>query len=94
MKLLLSSDTLIDGRKMSFVNDLTITQDGRKIYFMDSSSKWQRRDDLLLVIEGMDDGHLLEYDTGTKEVKVLLDQLRFPMEHSFLLQKTSSWWQR
>lgn len=56
MKLLLSSDTLIDGRKMSFVNDLTITQDGRKIYFMDSSSKWQRRDDLLLVIEGMDDG--------------------------------------
>lgn len=56
VKLLLSSDTLIDGRKMSFVNDLTITQDGRKIYFMDSSSKWQRRDDLLLVIEGMDDG--------------------------------------
>ncbi|XP_045689658.1 adipocyte plasma membrane-associated protein isoform X4 [Phyllostomus hastatus] len=76
--LLLSSDTPIEGRKMSFVNDLTITRDGRKIYFTDSSSKWQRRDYLLLVMEGTDDGRLLEYDTETKEVKVLLDHLRFP----------------
>ncbi|XP_059262409.1 adipocyte plasma membrane-associated protein isoform X3 [Mustela nigripes] len=78
VKLLISSETPIEGRKMSFVNDLTITQDGKKIYFTDSSSKWQRRDYLLLVMEGTDDGRLLEYDTETKEVKVLLDQLRFP----------------
>ncbi|KAF6284096.1 adipocyte plasma membrane associated protein [Rhinolophus ferrumequinum] len=78
VKLLVSSDIPIEGRKMSFVNDLTITRDGRKIYFTDSSSKWQRRDYLLLVMEGTDDGRLLEYDTETKEVKVLLDQLRFP----------------
>ncbi|XP_036911404.1 adipocyte plasma membrane-associated protein isoform X3 [Sturnira hondurensis] len=78
VKLLLSSDTPIEGQKMSFLNDLTITQNGRKIYFTDSSSKWQRRDYLLLVMEGTDDGRLLEYDTETKEVKVLLDQLRFP----------------
>ncbi|XP_030166095.1 adipocyte plasma membrane-associated protein isoform X1 [Lynx canadensis] len=56
VKLLLSSETPIEGRKMSFVNDLTVTQDGRKIYFTDSSSKWQRRDYLLLVMEGTDDG--------------------------------------
>ncbi|MEJ1278881.1 adipocyte plasma membrane associated protein [Cricetulus griseus] len=78
VKLLLSSETLIEGKKMSFVNDLTVTRDGRKIYFTDSSSKWQRRDYLLLVMEGTDDGRLLEYDTVTREVKVLLDQLRFP----------------
>ncbi|KAM7125767.1 adipocyte plasma membrane-associated protein isoform 1-T1 [Molossus nigricans] len=78
VKLLLSSDTPIEGRKMSFVNDLTITRDGRKIYFTDSSSKWQRRDYLFLFMEGTDDGRLLEYDTETKQVKVLLDQLRFP----------------
>ncbi|OBS59855.1 hypothetical protein A6R68_09023 [Neotoma lepida] len=66
VKLLLSSETPIEGKKMSFVNDLTVTRDGRKIYFTDSSSKWQRRDFLLL------------YDTVTKEVKVLLDQLWFP----------------
>lgn len=78
VKVLLSSETPIEGKKMSFVNDLTVTRDGRKIYFTDSSSKWQRRDYLLLVMEGTDDGRLLEYDTVTKEVKVLLDQLQFP----------------
>ncbi|XP_045430863.1 adipocyte plasma membrane-associated protein isoform X2 [Pipistrellus kuhlii] len=78
VKLLLSSDIPIEGRKMSFVNDLTITRDGKKIYFTDSSSKWQRRDFLLLIMEATDDGRLLEYDTETKEVKVLLDHLRFP----------------
>nr|XP_020733773.1 adipocyte plasma membrane-associated protein isoform X6 [Odocoileus virginianus texanus] len=78
VKLLLSSETPIEGRKMSFLNDLTVTRDGRKIYFTDSSSKWQRRDYLLLLMEGRDDGRLLEYDTQTKEVKVLLDHLRFP----------------
>ncbi|XP_006902530.1 PREDICTED: adipocyte plasma membrane-associated protein [Elephantulus edwardii] len=78
VKLLLSSETPIDGKKMSFVNDLTVTQDGRKIYFTDSSSKWQRRDFLLLIMEGTDDGRLLEFDTETKEVKVLMEQLRFP----------------
>lgn len=78
VKLLLSSETPIEGKKMSFVNDLTVTRDGRKIYFTDSSSKWQRRDYLLLVMEATDDGRLLEYDTVTKEVKALLDQLQFP----------------
>jgi sugar lactone lactonase YvrE len=56
VKLLLSSETPIEGKKMSFVNDLTVTRDGRKIYFTDSSSKWQRRDYLLLVMEATDDG--------------------------------------
>ncbi|XP_064915159.1 adipocyte plasma membrane-associated protein isoform X5 [Columba livia] len=78
MKILVSAKTLIEGQKLSFVNDLTVTQDGRKIYFTDSSSKWQRRDYLFLIMEGTDDGRLLEYDTVTKEVKVLMVGLRFP----------------
>ncbi|NWI56809.1 APMAP protein, partial [Calyptomena viridis] len=85
-KVLVSTKTLIEGQKLSFVNDLTVTRDGRKIYFTDSSSKWQRRDFLLLLLEGTDDGRqvsltqgiLLEYDTVTKEVKVLMVGLRFP----------------
>ncbi|NWI98939.1 APMAP protein, partial [Crypturellus undulatus] len=76
-KMLVSTKTLIEGQKLSFLNDLTVTQDGRKIYFTDSSSKWQRRDYLFLVMEGTDDG-LLEYDTVTKEVKVLMAGLQFP----------------
>ncbi|KAM8810301.1 adipocyte plasma membrane-associated protein isoform 1-T1 [Eudromia elegans] len=77
-KMLVSTKTLIEGQKLSFLNDLTVTQDGRKIYFTDSSSKWQRRDYLFLVMEGTDDGRLLEYDTVTKEVKVLMVGLQFP----------------
>lgn len=75
---LVSSQTPVQGKKMSFVNDLVITSDGRKIYFTDSSSKWQRRDYPYLVMEGTDDGRLLEYDRITKEVKVLMGGLRFP----------------
>ncbi|NXM68146.1 APMAP protein, partial [Serilophus lunatus] len=86
MKVLVSTKTLIEGQKLSFVNDLTVTRDGRKIYFTDSSSKWQRQDFLFLIMEGTDDGRqvsliqgiLLEYDTVTKEVKVLMVGLRFP----------------
>ncbi|XP_055400097.1 adipocyte plasma membrane-associated protein isoform X2 [Bubalus kerabau] len=70
---------VVDAYKGLFeVNPWKLTRDGRKIYFTDSSSKWQRRDYLLLLMEGTDDGRLLEYDTQTKEVKVLLDHLRFP----------------
>ncbi|KAM9298540.1 adipocyte plasma membrane-associated protein isoform 1-T1 [Morus bassanus] len=77
-KMLVSNKALIEGQKLSFLNDLTVTRDGRKIYFTDSSSKWQRRDYLFLLMEGTDDGRLLEYDTITKEVKVLMKGLRFP----------------
>lgn len=77
-KMIIDSKKPIQGKKMSFVNDLVLTQDGRKIYFTDSSSKWQRRDYMLLVMEGTDDGRLFEYDTVTKEIKVLMVGLRFP----------------
>ncbi|KAL7987243.1 hypothetical protein Chor_006162 [Crotalus horridus] len=75
---LVSSKIPIEGKNMSFVNDLTMTRDGRKIYFTDSSSKWQRKDYSLLIMEATDDGRLFEYDTVTKEVKVLMEGLRFP----------------
>ncbi|XP_074673532.1 adipocyte plasma membrane-associated protein isoform X3 [Strix aluco] len=77
-KMLVSTKTLIEGQKLSFLNDLSVTRDGRKIYFTDSSSKWQRRDYLFLIMEATDDGRLLEYDMVTKEVKVLMVGLRFP----------------
>ncbi|XP_066553477.1 adipocyte plasma membrane-associated protein [Amia ocellicauda] len=75
---LVSTKNPVAGRRLSFVNDLDVTQDGRKIYFTDSSSKWQRRDFSYLIMEGTDDGRLLEYDTLTRDVTVLIDGLRFP----------------
>lgn len=75
---LVSTGHMIGGRRLSFVNDLDVTQDGRKVYFTDSSSRWQRRDYLHLIMEATADGRVLEYDTETKEVTVLMENLRFP----------------
>ncbi|XP_048375480.1 adipocyte plasma membrane-associated protein [Sphaerodactylus townsendi] len=75
---LVSSKVPIEGKNLSFVNDLAVTRDGRKIYFTDSSSKWHRKDFCYLIMEATDDGRLFEYDTVTKEVKVLMEGLRFP----------------
>lgn len=46
----------VGGRKLSFINDVAVTQDGRKLYFTDSSSRWQRRDYLHLIMEATADG--------------------------------------
>uniref|UniRef100_A0A8D0DRD6 Adipocyte plasma membrane-associated protein n=1 Tax=Salvator merianae TaxID=96440 RepID=A0A8D0DRD6_SALMN len=78
VKPLVPSRIPVEGKKMFFMNDLTMTRDGKKIYFTDSSSKWHRKDYSLLIMEGSADGRLLEYDTETKEVKVLMEGLRFP----------------
>ncbi|KAM4599821.1 adipocyte plasma membrane-associated protein [Fundulus diaphanus] len=75
---LVSGGQVVSGRKLSFINDLTVTQDGRKVYFTDSSSRWQRRDYLHLIMEATADGRVLEYDTETKELTVIMENLRFP----------------
>lgn len=88
------------GKKLLFVNDLAVTQDGKKVYFTSSSSRWQRRDYLHLIMEATADGRygkmrwtgfgrawvthfyfhvrVLEYDTESGEVSVVMDNLRFP----------------
>ena len=57
---LVSGGQLVGGRRLSFINDVAVTQDGKKVYFTDSSSRWQRRDYLHLIMEGTADGR---YDT-------------------------------
>uniref|UniRef100_A0A3Q2Z7L1 Adipocyte plasma membrane-associated protein n=1 Tax=Hippocampus comes TaxID=109280 RepID=A0A3Q2Z7L1_HIPCM len=68
----------VGGKKLLFINDLAVTQDGKKVYFTSSSSRWQRRDYLHLVMEATADGRVLEYDTENGEVSVVMDNLRFP----------------
>ncbi|XP_026080313.1 adipocyte plasma membrane-associated protein [Carassius auratus] len=78
VKSLVSTEKMIGGRRLGFVNDLDVTQDGKKLYFTDSSSRWQRRDFMHLIMEATADGRVLEYDMETKEVTVVMDNLRFP----------------
>lgn len=53
---LVSGGQVVAGRKLSFINDVAVTQDGKKLYFTDSSSRWQRRDYLNLIMEATADG--------------------------------------
>lgn len=53
---LVSGGQVVAGRKVSFINDLAVTQDGKKVYFTSSSSKWERRDYLQLIMEATADG--------------------------------------
>ncbi|XP_016380207.1 adipocyte plasma membrane-associated protein [Sinocyclocheilus rhinocerous] len=78
VKSLVSTGKMIGGRRLGFVNDLDVTQDGKKVYFTDSSSRWQRRDFTHLIMEATADGRVLEYDSESKEVTVMMENLRFP----------------
>ncbi|KAM4730194.1 adipocyte plasma membrane-associated protein [Anableps anableps] len=75
---LVAGGQVVAGRKLSFINDVAVTQDGKKVYFTDSSSRWQRRDYLHLIMEATADGRVLEYDTETQELTVVMENLRFP----------------
>ncbi|XP_052469700.1 adipocyte plasma membrane-associated protein-like isoform X1 [Carassius gibelio] len=78
VKSLVSTGKMIGGQRLGFVNDLDVTRDGKKVYFTDSSSRWQRRDFMHLIMEATADGRLLEYDTESREVTVMMENLRFP----------------
>ncbi|XP_061645902.1 adipocyte plasma membrane-associated protein isoform X2 [Phyllopteryx taeniolatus] len=75
---LVSGGQVVGGRKLLFINDLAVTQDGKKLYFTSSSSRWQRRDYLHLIMEATADGRVLEYDAESGELSVVMDNLRFP----------------
>ncbi|XP_028324348.1 adipocyte plasma membrane-associated protein [Gouania willdenowi] len=75
---LVEGGQLINGRKLLFINDLAVTQNGRKVFFTSSSSRWQRRNYLQLIMEATADGRVLELDVDTREVSVVMDNLRFP----------------
>ncbi|XP_010253308.1 PREDICTED: protein STRICTOSIDINE SYNTHASE-LIKE 3-like [Nelumbo nucifera] len=69
--------TEVEGIPFGFTNDLDIDDEGN-VYFTDSSTKYQRRNFLLLVFSGEPDGRLLKYNPVTKETTVLVRNLQFP----------------
>ncbi len=52
---LYTSDTKINGKAPKLLNDLDVASDGT-IYMSDSSTKWERRNNRLLVMEAAPDG--------------------------------------
>ncbi|XP_009587970.1 protein STRICTOSIDINE SYNTHASE-LIKE 3 [Nicotiana tabacum] len=69
--------TEAEGVPLGFTNDLDIDDEGN-IYFTDSSTKYQRRNFMLLVYSAEDSGRVLKYDPSTKHTTVLIRNLQFP----------------
>ncbi|XP_066339238.1 protein STRICTOSIDINE SYNTHASE-LIKE 10-like isoform X3 [Miscanthus floridulus] len=66
------------GRAFSFANGVEVDPDTGAVYFTETSSRFQRREFLSIVISGDTTGRLLRYDPKSGEVEVLADGLAFP----------------
>lgn len=75
--LAVSLTTEAENVPFSFTNDLDVDEDGRNVYFTDSSSNYQRRNFLQLILTSEPTGRVLRYDTVTKQTDVLVRELQF-----------------
>ncbi|KAG8093562.1 hypothetical protein GUJ93_ZPchr0012g19590 [Zizania palustris] len=66
------------GSPCSFANGVEIDHETGAIYFTDTSTRFQRRQFLNIVISGDNTGRLLKYDPNKNKVEVLVDGLCFP----------------
>uniref|UniRef100_A0ACD5XYS7 Uncharacterized protein n=1 Tax=Avena sativa TaxID=4498 RepID=A0ACD5XYS7_AVESA len=67
-----------DGSPFSFANGVEIDQETGAVYITETSTRFQRREFLNIVISGDATGRLLKYDPNSNEVEVLADSLAFP----------------
>lgn len=74
---LLSTGDEIDGKKITFPDDLDIDENGI-IYFSDASTKWSIHNFILIDLEHENSGRIIQYDTKTKKTSVLLSGLHLP----------------
>ncbi|PON75033.1 Strictosidine synthase [Parasponia andersonii] len=70
--------TQAQGVPFAFSNGLDINEKTGVLYFTDSSSRYQRRNYLSVILSGDKTGRLMRYDPQTKQVDVLLENLSFP----------------
>uniref|UniRef100_K3ZIZ1 Strictosidine synthase conserved region domain-containing protein n=1 Tax=Setaria italica TaxID=4555 RepID=K3ZIZ1_SETIT len=65
------------SRPFSFANGIEIDYETGAIYFTETSTRFQRREFLNIVISGDNTGRLLKYDPKSNQVEVLVDGLSF-----------------
>uniref|UniRef100_A0A1I7VAF0 Str_synth domain-containing protein n=1 Tax=Loa loa TaxID=7209 RepID=A0A1I7VAF0_LOALO len=93
---ILGNQTEIDGRPMKFLNDIDVVNHDILI-FTDSSSKWDRRHVMNILLEGIPNGRVLRLTRSTGKIDVIMDKLYFPNgiqlfpdKQSFLVAETSA----
>lgn len=69
--------TEAEGVPLKFTNDLDVDDEGN-VYFTDSSTNYQRRNFIQLVLSAENTGRVLKYDPVTKQTTVLERDLQFP----------------
>ncbi|MCD7457933.1 cohesin loading factor Ssl3 [Datura stramonium] len=68
-----------DAEGVPGIHKMTWTLDDEgNVYFTDSSTKYQRRNFVLLVYSAEDSGRVLKYNPSTKQTTVLIRNLQFP----------------
>ncbi|KAJ7976633.1 Strictosidine synthase [Quillaja saponaria] len=70
--------TQVQGIPLGFTNSLDIDQTSGAVYYSDSSSQYQRRRYISLILSGDKTGRLMKYDPQSKRATVLVDNLSFP----------------
>ncbi|XP_065855352.1 protein STRICTOSIDINE SYNTHASE-LIKE 2-like [Euphorbia lathyris] len=67
-----------EGMPFMFTNGLDIDHSNDVVFFTDSSSRYQRRNYIYVILSGDKSGRLMKYDPKTKKVTILLRNLSFP----------------
>ncbi|MED6153402.1 hypothetical protein PIB30_101553 [Stylosanthes scabra] len=81
----------VENIPLKFTNALDINTQTGEVYFTDSSTIYQRRSYLPIILTDDSTGRLLKYDPRTKQVQIVLNGLAFPngvalsKDNSFLL---------
>ncbi|KAI6696907.1 hypothetical protein NL676_017026 [Syzygium grande] len=70
--------TQADGVSFRFTNSLDIDPLSGAVYFTDSSSQYQRRNYIPLILSGDRTGKLMKYDPESNHVTTILNNLSFP----------------
>lgn len=66
------------GKKLKFLNGITVSKATGRVYITESSTKFARRDSHRAILQGGASGRLLMYDPVDGGVTVLSDKLFFP----------------
>ncbi|EYC07600.1 hypothetical protein Y032_0069g308 [Ancylostoma ceylanicum] len=74
---IVKSNVPIDGRYMRFVNDVEVLNEDEFV-FTDSSSRWDRRHVLHIIIEHEATGRIFKHKISTGKTTVLVDNLFLP----------------
>ncbi|KAG9156253.1 hypothetical protein Leryth_009133 [Lithospermum erythrorhizon] len=70
--------TQAQGIPFGFTNSLDIDKRTGIIYFTDSSTRYQRRNHISVIVSGDNSGRLMKFDPESKQVTILLNDLKFP----------------